>query len=111
MDFLSNKYGLPNTMPQISRGITSITTSSMKWELMANLTQHCLETCNCAFLDTHLSGYGLGCKLVSNPRWLTRFSDIIFSCERLSINVSIFLCLDITLDGIINPSPSHHEIC
>ena len=97
MYFLSNKYGLANTMPQISRGITSRTTSSIKWELMAYLSWHFLVTFNSEFLHTHSSGDGLGWNLVSNPSWLTRFSNIIFDCEPLPINVSIFVCLGITL--------------
>ena len=48
MALLSYKYGLPNTKPQISNGITSSSTSSIKFAVMENLILHLLVTCNLA---------------------------------------------------------------
>ena len=71
LPFLSYTYGLPNTILQISNGTTSRYTSSTNPEVMGNLSIHYFVTCNCELSHTHLSGYGLGCNLVSNCNFLT----------------------------------------
>jgi hypothetical protein len=47
------KVGLPKTMPHISNGTTSSSTSSMKFAVIANFSLHFLVTCNFALSHTH----------------------------------------------------------
>ena len=70
---------------------------SKKLAVIANLNIHFFETCRFASLQIQPNGYGFGCGMVSRLIFLTKYSDINFACDPLLNNVSIFVCLDMTL--------------
>ena len=70
---------------------------SKKCAVIVKHNMHFFETYKFSFLQIQPSRYGFGCGIVSRLSFMTKSSEINFSCDPLSNNVSISVCLDMTL--------------